>query len=217
MSPAVATERRASARRSVFSSLVAALLLSACSSVPEKPAAPPDMVAWQQHRQQLEQLADWSFNGRIAVRDRQDEGWSASLRWQQQGDHYDIKLSGALGQGAARIHGNGGAAVLEAAGEEPRVAPNPETLMQERLGWHVPVRGLKYWLTGRPGPEAVDLEVVDGAGHLSRLEQDGWEVIYNRYQEVDGVALPRKLEMNNPRLRVRLVIDRWSLDQKREG
>lgn len=175
------------------------------------------MVAWQVHQQQLSRLGGWSFNGRIAVRDAQNDGWSASLRWQQQGDHYDIQLSGALGQGAARIHGNGGSAVMEAAGEAPRLAPDPETLMQEQLGWHVPVRGLKYWLTGRPGPDGSDLEIVDGAGRLSRLEQDGWEVVYSRYQQVDGVELPSKLEMNNPHLRVRLVIDQWALGKKDES
>jgi outer membrane lipoprotein LolB len=210
---AIAIERRAIARRAVLVCLVG-LGLTACGSVPEKISDMPDMVAWQLHQQQLEQLDDWSFNGRIAVRDAQDEGWSASLRWQQQGDHYDIQLSGALGQGAARIHGNGGSAVMEAAGEAPRIAPNPEALMQEQLGWHVPVRGLKFWLTGRPGPDAFDVQVVDGLGRLSRLEQDGWEVIYSRYEQVNGVELPRKLEMSNRQLRVRLVIDQWSLDKR---
>lgn len=212
MFAAIAIKRRVSARRVVLVCL--AMALAACGTVPEKPPVVPDMVAWQLHQQRLEQLDDWSFNGRIAVRDLQNEGWNASLHWQQQGDHYDIQLSGALGQGAARIHGNGGSAVMEAAGEAPRVAPNPEALMQEQLGWHVPVRGLKYWLTGRPGPDAFDVQVVDGLGRLSRLEQDGWEVVYNRYEPVDGVALPRKLELSNPHLRVRLVIDQWSLDKK---
>lgn len=190
------------------------LALSGCGTVPEKESVMPDMVAWQLHQQQLEQLGDWTFNGRIAVRDLQEDGWNASLRWQQQGDHYDIRLSGALGQGGARIHGNGGNAVIEAADQPPRSAANPEALMQEQFGWHVPVRGLKYWLTGRPGPDPFEVQVVDGLGRLSRLEQDGWEVVYNRYEQVNGVELPRKLEMSNQRLRVRLVIDQWSLDRQ---
>ena len=216
MFAAFAIKRRAVARCVVLVCL-AGLGLAACSTVPEKISAVPDMVAWQQHQLQLEHLDDWSFNGRIAVRDIQDEGWNASLRWLQQDDHYDIQLSGALGQGAVRIHGNGGGAVMEVAGESPRVAPNPEALMQEQLGWHVPVRGLKFWLTGRPGPDAVDIQVVDGLGRLSRLEQDGWEVVYNRYEQVNGMELPRKLEMSNQRLRVRLVIDQWSFGKKGES
>lgn len=205
-------ERRAVVRRT-FLAGVMGVGLAACGTAPEKISAVPDMVAWQLHQQQLEQLGDWSFNGRIAVRDVQNDGWNASLRWQQQGDHYDIQLSGALGQGAARIRGNGGSAVIEAADQPPRVAPNPEALMDEQLGWHVPVRGLKYWLTGRPGPDSFEIQVVDGLGRLSRLEQDGWEVVYSRYEQVDGVELPRKLELSNQQLRVRLVIDQWSLDK----
>ena len=172
------------------------------------------MVAWQLHQQQLELLGDWSFNGRIAVRDLQADGWSAALRWQQQGDYYDIQLSGALGQGAARIYGDGGSAVLESTDQPPRIAPDPETLMDDQLGWHVPVRGLKYWLTGRPGPGGFDVQVVNGLGHLSRLEQDGWIVDYSRYERINGVELPRKLEMSNQRLRVRWVIDQWSIDDE---
>lgn len=191
---------------------LACLGLAACSSVPEKVSAVPDMITWQLHQQQLAQLGDWSFNGRIAVRDLHNDGWSASLRWQQQGDSYDILLSGAFGQGAVRIHGDATAAVLESADQPPRIAADPEALMDEALGWHVPVSGLKYWLTGRPAPQESDLQVVDGLGHLSRLQQLGWEVSYNRYDHVDGVTLPDKLEMSNSRLRVRLVIDQWSLD-----
>ena len=210
----IAINKRRATARHIFISCFMALGLAACGTVPEKVNEAPDMVAWQLHKQQLEKIGGWSFNGRIAVRDANDEGWSASLHWQQQGEHYDIQLSGALGQGAARIHGNGGNAVLEAADQPPRVAPDPETLMEEQLGWHVPVRGLKFWLTGRPGPDGFDVQRVDGLGRLSKLEQDGWVVSYNSYEEVEGIELPRKLEMSNQRLRVRLVIDQWSLDKQ---
>ena len=203
-------QRSVQAWRVVVTAL-ACMGLAACSTVPEKIAAAPDMVAWQLHQQQLEQLVDWSFNGRIAVRDSQNDGWSASLRWQQQGDHFDIRLSGALGQGAVRIHGDAALAIMESADQPPRFAANPEALMDEALGWHVPVGGLNYWLTGRPEPRPLELQVVDGLGRLNRLRQEGWEVAYNRYTEVDALPLPDKMEMNNPRLRVRLVIDQWTL------
>lgn len=204
---------RATARH-LFLATAAVAVLTACSTVPERDAGAPDLVAWQQRQQQLGELEGWAFNGRIAVRDGRDEGWNASLRWQQRGGHFDIQLSGAFGQGAARIHGDGASAVVEVAGEAPRAAPNAEMLMQEQLGWHVPVQGLRYWLTGSPAPEGSELEIVDGLGRLSRLVQGGWEVLYSRYETVDGIDLPRKLEMSNPRLRVRLVIDQWSIERR---
>ena len=203
-------QRPAQAWRVVVTALVC-MGLAACGTLPEKIPTVPDMVAWQLHQQRLEQLVDWSFNGRIAVRDSQNDGWSASLRWQQQGDHFDIRLSGALGQGAVRIHGDATLAIMESPDQPPRFAANPEALMDEALGWHVPVGGLKYWLTGRPEPRPLELQVVDGLGRLSQLQQVGWDVAYNRYTEVDALALPDKMEMSNPRLRVRLVIDQWAL------
>ena len=110
--------RQAIVWRSALAGLVC-IGLAACSGMTEKVSSAPDMVAWQLHQQQLEQLDDWAFNGRIAVRDQQNEGWNASLRWQQQGDHFDIRLSGALGQGAMRIHGDAALAILESADQPP--------------------------------------------------------------------------------------------------
>lgn len=173
-----------------------------------------DQAAWQQRLQTLKQVDFWSFDGRVAVRDAEADGWNASLRWQQEGEHYDIRLAGVLGQGGARIHGNGGQAVMESADRAAQSAPSPEALMQDQLGWHVPVQGLKYWLTGRPSPDAVLNRELDHLGRLSSLVQDGWEIRYRRYGRVNGYELPLKLELNNHRLRVRLVIDRWRLHEK---
>ncbi len=189
--------------------LVVALGLSACAGHPNKPTL-KQLDTWQLRQQQLSELNQWAFNGRVAVRDAQAEGWSASLSWKQKDEHYDIKLAGALGQGGVRIHGDGGQAVMDAADQPSQRAENPEALMQAQLGWHVPVGSFKYWLKGQPAPQVFERE-LDHLGRLARLQQDGWKIIYKRYARVNGVELPRKLEMSNHRLRVRLVIDQWRL------
>ena len=104
------------------------------------------------------------------------------------------------------------------ADQAPQTAPSVEALMQEQLGWYVPVAGLRYWLTGRPGPGFIDHREVDLSGRLLRLEQDGWQVAFQRYMSIDEmIELPRKLELSNPRLRVRLVIDQWQLPGASRG
>jgi outer membrane lipoprotein LolB len=144
--------------------------LPACTTLKTTPQQ-VDPQAWQQRQQILAQLDVWSFNGRVAVRDNNDEAWNASLRWHQTGESYDIQLAGAFGQGAARLHGNGGHAVMEMAGQAPLMAADPEALMHDRLGWYVPVRGLKYWLTGLPEPGQTAAHEFDVQGRLSRLQQ----------------------------------------------
>jgi len=194
--------------------VVSVLGLSACAGQP-KTFSSKEHGVWQWRQQQLGELNQWTFNGRVAVRDAQADGWNASLSWRQKDEHYDIKLSGALGQGGVRIHGNGGQAVMEAADQPPQMAESPEALMQAQLGWYVPVRSFKYWLKGQPGPQAYERD-VDHLGRLARLQQDGWEITYKRYARVNGIELPRKLELSNHRLRVRLVIDQWRLHTKED-
>ena len=191
---------------------LALLNLAACTTLKTTPQQIAPQT-WPQRQQTLMQLDVWSFNGRVAVRDNNDEAWNASLRWHQTGENYDIQLASAFGQKAARLHGNGGHAVMEMAGQTPLMAADPEALMHDQLGWYVPVRGLKYWLTGLPDPGQTADHEFDVQGRLSRLQQGNWEIVYKRYMSVNGVDLPRKVDLINHRLRVKLVIDKWQIKE----
>ncbi len=184
--------------------------LSSCVTAPRVGLAP--QFDWSERQQQLQQLQHWSFSGRLAIKDdANNESWSASLRWRQEGDRYDIQLSGAFGQGAARLFGHEGHAVIEMPKHSALTATSAEALMQQQLGWYIPVQGLKYWLRGMPEPGSVSQHVFNEVGRLASLQQSGWRISYRDYLDVDGFELPRKLVLENPRLRARLVIDRWHL------
>ncbi|ALP54382.1 hypothetical protein Tel_15185 [Candidatus Tenderia electrophaga] len=198
----------------VFFVLLSGLLLSACATRPA--ISPPVSIEqraaeWQAQRRALAQLERWSFSGRVAVKDKQSDSWSAALAWQQRGDSYDIRLSGAFGRQAARLFGRPGYAVIETGAQAALSASSVEMLMQEQLGWSVPVQGFKHWLVGAPAPGMIDRYALDAAGRLAELQQSGWQIRYSRYQRVADLDLPRKLELENPRLRIRLVIDDWDL------
>ena len=204
--------------RKVLGVFFASLLLvglSGCATAPQVGLMP--QFEWPERQQQLAALQHWSFSGRLAIKDANNESWSASLRWQQDGDSYDIQLSGAFGQGAARLFGRDGYAVIEMAEHSALTADSAEALMQQQLGWHMPVQGLKYWLLGMPEPDSISQSAFNEVGRLESLQQFGWQVRYRDYLDVDGVELPRKLELENPRLRARLVIDRWQLPVSESG
>ncbi len=103
--------------------------------------------------------------------------------------------------------------MIETSGHAALSASSVELLMEEQLGWSVPVQGFRYWLIGSPAPGVIDRYSLDEAGRLAELEQSGWQIRYLSYQAVDGLDLPRKLELENPRLRIRLVIDEWQLSR----
>jgi outer membrane lipoprotein LolB len=184
-------------------------LLGACAVAPPAPSSRDIAAAWQAHRQGLVQLQSWSFSGRLAVKDKIEESWSAGLRWQQTGESFDIHLSGAFGQGAARLFGHKDYAVIETPERAALTASSAEALMQEQLGWSVPVGGLRYWLVGLPEPGLSERKEFDDAGRLRLLQQSGWQVRYGSYALYNGQQLPRMLELENSRLRARLVIDNW--------
>ena len=200
----------------VFFVLIIVAMLSACATRPVV-TDQERAQAWKARQQALAGLEHWSFSARLAVKDKVDESWSASLRWQQGGSSYDIRLSGAFGQGAVRLFGHTGYAVIETADHAALTASSAELLMEEQLGWSVPVQGLKYWLVGLPEPSMITRHALDEYGRLSELEQSGWQIRYSSYQRVDGLELPRMLELENARLRVRLVIDRWQLEKQAAG
>ena len=71
---------------------------------------------------------------------------------------------------------------------------------------------MHYWVRALAVP-GVEAQVErDAAGQVSRLEQSGWEIRYDRYQVVDGLMLPGRLRMQQDDVSVRLVIDEWLLN-----
>jgi len=193
--------------------LFPALLLSACATAPQRPSQDVLQQAWRDRQAQLARLDQWNLEGRVAVSTPTD-GWQASLRWRQQADgHYAIRIIAPLGQGSVALDGGPDGVVMRTT-EHPRpvTAADAETLLYDRLGWRVPVAGLRYWILGLPDPklEAPELE-LDNEGRLASLTQDGWQVEYRGYQQVGAYQLPGKIFMENNSLKLRMVIRTWSL------
>jgi outer membrane biogenesis lipoprotein LolB len=42
------------------------------------------------------------------------------------------------------------------------------------------------------------------------LEQDGWTLSYSEYQQAGGYQLPRKFDVNNKEVRLKVVVDSWT-------
>ena len=163
---------------------------------------------WAEHQARLESIDQWTVVGKLGIQSVEDS-WSASLNWSQDRDSYRLRLSGPLGQGRMELRGSPGAVELRTSDDVFR-ARTAEELMQRHAGWQVPLSGLRYWILGRPDPDAevVSLQ-LDPGGRLAELEQLGWHIRYERYLEFDGVLLPTRLTLENTRLRAKLAIRTW--------
>lgn len=186
--------------------------LTACETLPEAPEPEPqpdprDVFAARQ--QLLLALPDWQAAGRLAL-STENEGWNASFRWHQGAEDYLIRLSGPFGQTGMELQGGPRQATLRTS--EPRTlqAADAETLLYEALGWRLPVKGLRYWLTGAFDPaQPVEAMRLDEGGRLAMLEQSGWRVEYRDYTAAGDLDLPSRVFMTHPRFDARVVVSSW--------
>jgi outer membrane lipoprotein LolB len=188
---------------------VASVLLAACETTPQVMPVEDPQRMWDQRLVQLAAVDRWAAVGKLGIQSAGDS-WTAGLSWRQGRDSYTIRLSGPLGQGLMELRGSAQAVELTTSNGDVFQAPTAGELMQTHAGWQVPLSGLRHWILGRPDPQAriADLQ-LDPGGRLAELRQLGWHIRYQRYAEFDGLALPTKLTLENPRLRAKLALRRW--------
>ena len=164
---------------------------------------------WHAHQAKLAGLEQWVLKARIAIQ-VEKEGWTATLHWRQQQGGYTLRLIAPLGRGTYELTGNDRGVTLRTADNRLLHADNPEMLLQQNLGWQVPVSGLVYWIRGLPEPD-LDTEklLLDKNGRASDISQAGWQVKYTNYMISKGYDLPEKLTMYHDNLRIRLIIQDW--------
>jgi len=188
-----------------------AVLLSGCAV--HGPVADREWQdAWLQRQTSLSGLTEWGFEGRAVINDGR-ASTKVALHWQQQQGQFEIRLMSFFGQQQARFQGvNDGPVTLFRPGRPSLQAAGSMSLMQQELGWALPLDGLRFWVVGVPVPDRLADWDVDSRGRLAWLEQDGWRIEFASYQMVSGFAMPRKMRLYHASLQVRLVLDRWRVD-----
>jgi outer membrane lipoprotein LolB len=187
-----------------------ALFVAGCAALP--PLVP--QVPWDERRARLLSLEQWQARGRIAVKSATGGG-QGDLQWRQAGAVSDIRVSGPFGAGVYQIRWEPDRLTVRSRdGEFSRAydgADAAEQFLAEQLGWSFPAASVRYWVLGVLDPTFAGAERFAANGGLAGIEQNGWSVTYDRFNEAAGVPMPAKLTLRNDRARVRLVIDRWEL------
>jgi outer membrane lipoprotein LolB len=188
-----------------------ALCLAACGSLPSHtPGGPPDETAWQSRLPALTALTDWELSGRVGIINGKDSG-SGSLDWKQQGTRLSFDFRGPLGAGAVHIEGDADALWVRTSRGEDFLSTDPEHDFATRLRMPLPLLSMRYWMLGMPDPGAPYEKRVDSLGEITHLEQRGWQVDYSQYAEVQGYALPARLSLEQGGVRIKVVMDAWTL------
>jgi len=189
-------------RRAALAGLLAAFL-SACAAVPRGREVPAVDAAT---------LSSFELNGRITLRVPK-ESFPGRLRWQHAPSADQLWFYSPVGSTVAHLRQDAnGALLVTAEGREYR-AVDLQELAFDVLGWDLPLEGLPYWVRGLPWPQAgAGDEERDAEGRLRRLRQAGWQVSYLDWAPAGVRGLPSKLDLQGERLRIRLVVERWSVD-----
>jgi outer membrane lipoprotein LolB len=201
--------------RSVVSSMVAVgtaaalALLAGCSVAPTHGPSTSSMAT------ELSTQTSRAYHGRFAVRyvdqNGQPRNAYGNFDWREQGDTVTLQLLNPFGQTLAVITSSPSAATLELPNRQPVTAENVTTLMQNTLGFALPVEGLRYWLRPSPAPTSQATTIADPQfeTRLKEIDQDGWTIQYLAYAAAPDVGVKRvDLTRRDPSFDIKLVLDR---------
>lgn len=162
---------------------------------------------WQEQLDEVKGFTSWNLIGKVGLRTPQDST-SANLDWRQTPWQYRLLVTGPIGAGRSTLEGRDGRVSLT--NSEGRFeADSPEELMEQQLGWSLPVSNLTDWVRGLPAEGQPHESTEDSLGFPDTLSQDGWEIDYRSWHNVDGVWLPSRLVMTYDDLRATLVVNQW--------
>jgi outer membrane lipoprotein LolB len=90
------------------------------------------------------------------------------------------------------------------------IACGCRTVLEEVVGWSLPIGGLEFWIRGIPQPGADYRPRLDAGGRARSIRQDSWEISYLDYFDAQPAPqLPRRIKLSRDELTLKLVIERW--------
>ncbi|WP_233828106.1 lipoprotein insertase outer membrane protein LolB [Paraburkholderia sp. ZP32-5] len=186
----------------------AVVAMTGCASV--KPQGPSTSNAATEVTAQTSR----SYQGRFAVQYNDQYGQQrnayGNFSWQETGDTVTLQLRNPLGQTLAIVTSSPASATLELPNRQPLTADNVSTLMQNALGFTLPVEGLRYWLQPSPAPtsRATTEKDPEQPSRLKQITQDGWTIDYLAYADAPATGVKRvNLSRSEPPLDIKLVLD----------
>jgi len=167
------------------------LALAGCRTAPVPPPiiGPGADAPWAEQRDALAGVSRYALTGRVAVA-ADGEGFSGSLRYQQQERRAELAIDGPLGMGGVRVNVDGEAVTISDSRGESFDGPAARAELEQRLGFTLPLTELRWWLLGIPAPGEVDVTAEAASGEIHGFMQNGWRV--NIDARAPGQTLPQE-------------------------
>jgi len=203
-----------------FAFLVAAVLVVAACGRPENlPGQPSVEDLWERQQAAAGDVRQWNLYARAALR-LEGAAYNIGFRWQRQHDgRFTILLVAPFGQGVFRISSNGpGEYRLMLPDGQSFTNTTAEALLEDAVGWSLPISGLDAWIRGLPHAQASYSHRLDSRGRARSIKQDGWDIEYLDYQASnDDLQLPRRMRLVGKSMTLKLVIEHWQPAQAEDS
>ncbi|MDF1759452.1 MAG: lipoprotein insertase outer membrane protein LolB [Coxiellaceae bacterium] len=196
--------------RSIIATL-AGVVLSGCVSL-----TPPTLSKQQTdykksapltRQQKLRALKSWNISGAVSVKQPQ-RSFIARYTWRQNNGHYTIGIHSNLDLASVKLVGSRSRVTLSSSDGKVVKSNNLNALMQQQLGWRLPVNNLTYWIRSLPAPGSNNTQ-YNKLGQTKKIQQSGWTVTYSRYQRINGLELPTLMNVSGRDLQLRIVVKQW--------
>ncbi|WP_084168627.1 lipoprotein insertase outer membrane protein LolB [Paraburkholderia acidipaludis] len=185
----------------------AVLALAGCATAPHQPSTSNATTS-------LTTQTTRAYHGRFAAQyvdqNGQQRNAYGNFDWRETDSTVTLQLINPIGQTLAIITSSPAQATLELPNRDPIIADNVGTLMQQALGFALPVEGLRYWLqpTVAPTSRAHTTPDPQDPSRLSQIEQDGWTINYLAYADAPATGVKRvNLTREDPPMAIKLVLD----------
>ena len=151
----------------------------------------------------------FTTQGKIGIR-TPDISESARFTWDQQVANYDIALHDPFGRQVMHLTGQPGLAKLQLESEEQTyLAESASELMNQLLGWEVPVEHALFWIQGQPDPNSLFTRL-----NATSFEQSNWKVsTLDQLLLSSGETAPRKIKLSKDQLSLTLILTDWQFPQ----
>ena len=164
----------------------------------------------QKHLDTLINIKAFALKGRLGAV-TQKQGFSGGIDWQHQAITDNIDVFSPVGGKVANITKNPSGVTLTSQNGHSISAQDAESLTETTLGFRLPLSGLSDWAVGRPTASKIEASSWDEQGKLLTLKQDGWDISYENYADIDGISLPKKILLKSEKVNLKLLVERWGL------
>ncbi|HXA46205.1 MAG TPA: lipoprotein insertase outer membrane protein LolB [Burkholderiaceae bacterium] len=209
-----ATLKHSAGRLCAYIALLLPLFIFGCASVQRSPNAGGGAIQPHAYSETVD------ISGRFSAQFQhgaKPESWSGNFTWAQTPQATTVALQSPLGQTLATIVIDDTAATLTQPDQAPRRAANVDALVQDALGWPLPISNLRDWLQAYAVDTGGKRVLITPTSTATIATHDGWQINYINWQDDNDTGMrdvPKRIDMEREtaaagKVAMRLVITSW--------